>query len=142
MKPKLFIGIDPDVDKNGVGINYNGKMSLCNLAFFKLFDKLIELKKEDAVVLVVVEGGWLNKNNWHTQKKLSAAANAKIGEKTGRNHETGRKIVEMLEYLDIKHVVTRPSKTKISAQVFKMMTGIKSRSNQEQRDAYMLIHGL
>ena len=33
-KQKLLIGIDPDVDKSGVGINHNGEITLLNLTFF------------------------------------------------------------------------------------------------------------
>lgn len=142
MKKRILVGIDPDVDKNGVGINHNGKPTLLNLRFFDLFDKLKALKSEGIPLLVVVEGGWLNKGNWHKVKNGSSSVNAEIGKRTGSNHETGKKIVEMLEYLDITHVVTKPTKSKYKATTFRMMTGIKTRTNQEQRDAYLLIHGL
>lgn len=141
-KQKLLIGIDPDVDKSGVGINHNGEITLLNLSFFELFDKLKDMRFYDVPMLVIVEGGWLNQGNWHKDKSGSAAKNAKIGNHTGRNHETGRKIVEMLEYLNIKHLVVKPTTSKINAKVFKMMTKYEGRTNQEQRDAYMLIHGI
>lgn len=141
-KQKLLIGIDPDVDKNGVGINHNGQITLLNLKFFDLFDKLKDMRFYDEPMLVIVEGGWLNQGNWHKIQQGKASLNAKIGEKTGRNHETGRKIIEMLEYLNIKHLVVKPTNQKVNAKIFKMMTKYEGRTNQEQRDAYMLIHGI
>jgi len=137
-----LIGIDPDIDKNGVAYIYGKETGLFNYTFFELFDFLKLKKSEKTEVFVVVEGGWLNKSNWHTKKKGSAALNAKIGSYTGANHETGKKIVEMLEYLKIPYKVTRPTKTKLKEEYFKKLTGLKGRHNQEQRDAYMLIFGL
>lgn len=142
---KVFIGIDPDVEKNGVAFKQGEVIELSNLTFFQLFDylKFAKSKKtEDQEVLIIIEGGWLNKGNWHTKKKGSAALNAKIGSHTGANHETGRKIVEMVEYLELPYKVTRPSKSKIKANVFHKITGVIGRTNQEQRDAFMLIFGL
>ena len=128
------IGIDPDVEKNGVAIKHDGKLTLHNLKFFELFDLL----KTYPNAQVVIEGGWLNKSNWHTKRNGSAALNAKIGNHTGANHEVGRKIVEMCEYLDIDYRVVRPTKSKVKSDLFHKITGIK-KSNQEQRDAAMLI---
>lgn len=139
---KILIGIDPDIDKSGVAINHCGEITLQVLRFFDLFETLKTLKLQDIPMLVVVEGGWLNKTNFHTKKQGSAKLNAKIGNHVGANHEVGRKIVEMLEYLNILHRVIRPTKTKYNAKLFKMVTGIKEVTNQEKRDAYMLIHGL
>ncbi|WNH10067.1 hypothetical protein [Thalassobellus suaedae] len=143
MKPKKFIiGIDPDTEKSGVALKCEGNITLHNWRFFDLYDNLNNLQEDGVKMLVLVEGGWLNKSNWHKKEKGSAAINAKIGSHTGANHETGKKIVEMLEYLKIPHRVIKPTKTKIKAKLFKMITKIDVRTNQEQRDAYMLIHGL
>lgn len=135
---KTVVGIDPDIDKSGVALIKDKKVTLLNLTFFELFDFF---NKEDPS-LVIVEAGWLNKGNWHTKDKGSAAINAKIGNNTGRNHETGRKIVEMLEYLKIPCLEKKPTQSKLNAKLFGMITKIKTKTNQEQRDAYMLIHNL
>lgn len=137
---RVLIGVDPDVKENGVAIKKGEQVELVNLSFFDLFDLLVGLKQEN--LFVIVEGGWLNESNWHKNEKGSAALNAKIGSHTGANHETGKKIVEMLVYLKIKHVVVKPTKTKVKAHFFKAITKITQRTNQEMRDAYMLIHGL
>lgn len=141
----ILIGIDPDVDKSGVALKINEHIELFNLSFFDLFEFLSEkserVKTTKENILVVVEAGWLNKSNWHKNKNGSAAINAEIGKRTGSNHETGKKIVEMIEFLKLPCRTIKPRKSKVNSKFFKSITGI-NRSNQEQRDAYMLIHGI
>ena len=140
----ILIGIDPDIDKSGVAYKNGDELELMNLKFFDLlefFEKVLREKGDKEKLLVVVEAGWLNKGNWHVMKKGSAAINAKIGNNTGRNHETGRKIVEMLEFLEIQCRLVKPTKSKVNSKFFNKITGVK-KSNQEQRDAYMMIHGI
>lgn len=142
----VFIGIDPDVEKSGVAYKEGELIELSNLSFFELYDYFLYVKQSQVItmqkVLVVVEGGWLNKSNWHKSEKGSAALNAKIGSRTGANHETGKKIVEMLDYLDIPYKVTKPTRKKVKAKEFKNLTNVMGRTNQEQRDAFMLIYGM
>ena len=141
----ILIGIDPDVDKSGVALKINDHIEVFNLSFFELFEFLIEkrdrVKKTSEDIVVVVEAGWLNKSNWHKKKNGSAAINAEIGKRTGANHETGKKIVEMIKFLKLPYQTIKPRTSKINSSFFKRITGI-NRSNQEQRDAYMLIHGI
>lgn len=143
---KIYIGIDPDTDKSGVAYYISGSkdLTLKNLRFFDLLDYLInvkdELSKLDKVKLtIVIEGGWLNKSNWHLSAKGTSALNSKIGSHVGENHEVGRKIVEMCVYLNLNHVVIKPKKSKVNQEYFKALTGHKSRTNQEKRDAAMLV---
>ncbi len=138
---KIVIGIDPDIDKNGIAVKSKDEFTLHNWRFFELFDNLKALDREQ-IVLVIIEGGWLNKGNWHKQEKGSASINTKIGQHTGANHETGKKIAEMMEYLGLPYKIVKPTQTKVNAKLFKMITKYEGRTNQEQRDAYMLIHGL
>ena len=137
---RIIIGIDPDIDKSGVAIMIEGVVELTKLRFFELFDLLTKYKGEN--IFVVIEGGWLNKSNWHIKKQGSASLNATIGNRTGANHETGRKIVEMLEYLTIKHRVVKPTRRKLDSKEFKTITKIKTVTNQDHRDSFMLIFGL
>ncbi|OIQ22175.1 MAG: hypothetical protein BM557_02025 [Flavobacterium sp. MedPE-SWcel] len=138
---KTFIGIDPDVDKSGVAFLSGNNLRLQNLKFFELFDYFKTLKKKGYNPVIYVECGFLNKSNWHKSTGKSAAFNAKIGERTGANFETAKKIVEMCEYLKLEHYKIKPTRKKINNDFFKNLTGLKIRTNQEQRDAYMLIHG-
>ncbi len=138
---KILIGIDPDVDKSGVAIMESGKLTLKNLTMFELFDELTFIKSLDVNVKIYIEAGWLNKTNWHTSGKMNIATVAQIGARTGANHETGRKIAEMCEYLKIDYELVRPTQSKVKASFFKQLTKYQGRTNQEQRDAAMLIWG-
>lgn len=138
---KILIGIDPDVDKSGVAFLQGDQLKLQNLTFFELFDLLSFYKEKEVKPTVYVECGFLNKSNWHKKNAYSAAMNSKIGERTGANFETAKKIVEMCVYLKLPHVQIKPTAKKISNDYFKSITGIQTRTNQEQRDAFMLVFG-
>lgn len=138
---KIYIGIDPDVDKSGVAISGKSGVRLMNLKFFDLFKELsawVQYNKDK--IVVVIECGYLNKGNWH-KTTGSNSVNAQIGQRTGANHETAKKIVEMCEYLGLTYEQVKPTRSKVNAEFFKQITKITGRTNQEQRDAYMLIHG-
>ena len=51
-----------------------------------------------------------------------------------------KKIIEMCEFLGLTYLKVKPIKSKVDSIYFKKITGIEKRTNQEQRDAYMLIH--
>ena len=145
MSSKVYIGIDPDVDYSGVATWHKNKLDLHNMSFFELFD-FLKMTKEGAQytgekIIVRIEAGWLNKkSNWHNEKAGVGVA-AKIGLSTGANHEAGRKIVEMCKYLGLEYDLCVPKSSKIKKEEFRKITGWASRSNQEQRDAAMLIYG-
>jgi hypothetical protein len=139
---KIYIGIDPDTSKNGVGFWYkeSKKLELENLTFFELFDALKQLKIRYNIT-VIIDAGWLNKSNFHvvgTNKNV----NGKIGERVGANHEVGKKIAEMCDYLGVAYQLHRPTKSKVNKEVFEQITGYKGRTNQETRDAGMLVYNL
>lgn len=140
-KHKMLIGIDPDVDKSGVAFINGTQLTLDNLTFFQLFDLLKFYKEKEEKPTVYIECGALNKSNWHSKASKSDKWNSNIGADLGRNFETANKIVEMCEYLNLPHVKIKPTQSKITSDYFKKLTGAKFRTNQEQRDAYMLIHG-
>lgn len=137
IKDKIIIGIDPDVDKSGVATN---EKFLTNLTFFELFDFLSLNKKAHNQMVVYIECGFLNKGNWH-KTNGSNSVNAQIGQRTGANHEVAKKIIEMCRYLGIEYYEIKPTKSKVNSEFFKQITKIDKRTNQEQRDAYMLIYG-
>jgi hypothetical protein len=153
MDEKIFIGIDPDVDKSGVAIWYKNqkKIELFNKSFFHLFDLLNFLKEQcpNSQITLIIEAGWLNKSNWHKGYmkdgkfvKNSEQTNENISKKTGANHEVGKKICEMAEYLKLNYTLIRPRTKKVNADMFGKITNVKTRTNQEQRDAAMLVFGL
>ena len=139
---KLYIGIDPDTKKNGVAYWYkqSKRLELENLSFFDLFESLKSLKIRHEIT-VIIDAGWLNKTNFHvtgTNKRV----NGKIGERVGANHETGKKIAEMCVYLGIEYILHKPVKSKVDKELFEKITGYKGRTNQETRDAGILVYGM
>ena len=81
-------------------------MGTFSLTFPELMDAL-QLFLPDKT-LVVVEAGWLNKPNWHLTAKDSPRIAAAMGNRTGRNHETGRKIVEMARHYGLTVKEAKP----------------------------------
>ncbi len=156
MKPQYYIGIDPDVTASGICV-WNAKMqSIEILACKPLFCKQIKgqcirdgllssLLHYSSVyrdqIHVIIDAGWLNRTNFHSRANESHKANAIIGERIGANHEVGKKIAEMCEYLGISYDLHRPSRSKITADYFKHLTGYKLRTNQDMRDAAILVYG-
>jgi hypothetical protein len=148
----IYIGIDPDVHKSGVAF-YNSKtkdLTLSNLSFFQLFDYLCWFNENYQTIVfkeakVILEAGWLNKKSnfhWDGFSKQSKATGERIGKNVGANHETGRKIEEMLQYLKIPYELKKPTQSKVDQEYFKKLTGVKKKTNQDQRDAALLIWGL
>jgi hypothetical protein len=150
-KKKILIGIDPDVDKNGVAYLdcHTRQLEVCTLLFPDLLDYLQWVKRKaeqsGADLTVVVEAGWLNVNNWHLTQGASRAKAASIGNRTGRNHETGRKIVEMCRHWNMKVDEVKPLKKcwkgrdgKITHEELCKFTGLMGHTNQEGRDAALL----
>lgn len=138
---KVIIGIDPDLEKSGVAV-LSGQihLRLMNLNFVELknlFEQNLPLIKK-----AVVEAGWLNeKSNFHTHPKQSKAAGERIAKNVGENHATGKLIVQLIESMGVPVVLIKPTRTKLNAVDFNRITGWTGRSNQEQRDAAMLIWG-
>ncbi len=139
-----LVGVDPDVDKNGVCL-YERKtkeFTLHNLTFFQLFDFLVVEKQKGIAIKVVIEAGWYNLSNWHVKTSDNARIVAKKGNSLGSNHETGRKIVEMCEYLKLEYQLVKPTAHKVKSDTFMQITGYTKRTNPEQRDATMLVYGM
>src|SRR5690606_38758112 len=114
----IYIGIDPDVDKSGYAVldSKTKELDLYNYSFWEIIE---DLKSYLIPITVIIEAGWLHKkSNWHGQKNVYTAA--KIGKNVGANHQVG----------------------KLSHKEFKAITGYKKRTNQDQRDAGMLVYGL
>lgn len=151
-KYDIIIGIDPDVDKNGMAtIDVNKKTILCaealtfpnTLAYFMA--QRNACRTEALTLLVVVEAGWLNKGNWHVSNRTSGYKAAAVGNAAGRNHEVGRKLIEMCRHYGIDVAEQKPflkcwkgTDRKITADEIKQITGFDKRCNQEVRDAILI----
>lgn len=138
---QIIIGIDPDLDKSGVAIRWPDALSLNNLTFVELKD-LIE-REQPVIKKVVVEAGWLNeKANFHYRPNQSKSAGERIAKNVGENHATGKLIVQLIESMGIPVQLLKPTRSKLSSKDFNRITGWEKRSNQEQRDAAMLVWGM
>jgi hypothetical protein len=136
----MIIGIDPDIDKNGIACLHEDtkRMELSNLSFV---DVLAFIRMNKPIInCVYLEAGWLNqKASWHAANNMSVAAS--IGRKVGENHATGKLLQQNLEAEGVKVVLVKPTSKKMNQLEFQKLTKISTRTNQEQRDAAMLIFG-
>jgi hypothetical protein len=151
MKYDTIVAIDPDVDKSGVAelSPQNRLLEVTSLTFPQLMDYLQARKNMSEAahtsLVVVVEAGWLNSSNWHLKDGDSKRIASAKGNSTGRNHETGRKIVDMCRHYGIETVEMRPLKKnwkgkdgKIAHEELALFTGLTGRTNQEARDAGLI----
>lgn len=147
---KRIVAVDPDVTKNGVAvIDVESRMVTVDaLPFADLIDFLYGIEDKSSLI-VAVEAGWLNKPNWHMAPSMAAAAN--IGNRIGRNHETGRKIVEMCEHVGLSVCLVKPLKKRgkgsdgktTHKELESVLKGRKlalnkKRTNQDERDSILI----
>lgn len=145
---EYIIAIDPDCEKSGFAwLEVKTKsITVMSLDFPSLIDKLINGRGKISNTIVVVEAGWLNESNWHLGKYDSKRVAAAKGNAVGRNHETGRKIIEMCKHHGIDVVEQKPLKKcwgsndgKIThEEIAYFINGFPNRSNQEVRDAALI----
>ena len=151
-RPDTIIAIDPDVDRSGVAVLdvAEKKIKTCSMTFPDLMDYLqscwyTEIN-EGKNLRVVVEAGWLNQAHWHLTAKDSARIAAKKGNAAGRNHETGRKIVEMARHYGLEVDEVKPLRKcwrgkdgKIThEELSQFVPGLPGRTSQDIRDACLL----
>lgn len=149
----VYIGIDPDAEKSGVGVvkRATREVDVKQLAFASLvaFIRLQRHRAEvqDKTIMVIVEGGWLIQGNWHIPFRCSTAKAAAIGRSVGMNHQTGLLLVEILKAEGIPVQVQRPLRKmwqgadgKITSAELAEITGKEKlpRCNQEGRDALLI----
>lgn len=146
----IIIGIDPDIEKNGVAVLYrlSKEISLHSLPFPQALTFIRSLAEKNNSLVVIVEAGWRNKSNFHLSPYDTKAQAAKKGVDQGRNHQRGIDIVEYLQYHDLKVIEMKPlplmwgtglTRKKISDEEIRRFMDIKKkRTNQEERDAALL----
>lgn len=151
----IIIAIDPDVNKSGVATLHIKSLELEISAMdFPTLVEYLQLTKFSSCcgeskenVLVIVEAGWLNKSNWHLKRGENARTAAAKGNAAGRNHETGRKIIEMSEYIGMETLPVRPLRKcwrgedgKITHEELQGIVGgrLPNRTSQDMRDAALL----
>lgn len=151
---RKIIAVDPDSEKSGVAIISDDRTLL---SFSLRFPKLLELFKEvsdneleNASTRIVIEAGYLNaKSNWHNHTNTRVAS--RVGENTGRNHQTARLLVEMAKHYNLNVVEAKPllkrwkgRDGKITSEELENVLNLKKishekkRTNQDERDAIIL----
>lgn len=144
---KIIIGIDPDTAKSGFAVRNersNEFAELSNYTFFGLFERLSHYKELNIPFVVLVEAGWLNQSNWHTDKDKSSNYNAKIGGYVGACNQVGKLIIEMCQYLGIDVRPIKPLKKKWAVgkishgEIAKIFDNFPKKSNPEMRDAALI----
>ena len=150
VRADVIIAIDPDVKASGVAVLDIPKRSVeaRAMSFPELLEMLHVVSQLSVPCRVIVEGGWLvAKSNYHYAR---GKGGERIAKNVGANHETGRKIVEMLEYWGIQHEVVHPLKKcwrgregKITlAELNSLLRGMgikeMGRCNQDVRDAVLI----
>jgi hypothetical protein len=140
MNKTFYIGIDPDLDRSGVAIfeKDNKILVLKNLSFWQLFDLLKE--HNEKIIIVRIEAGWLNKkSNWHTEYGQTKTKGESIARNVGENHAVAKLIVQMCIYLELKYEIIQPRAHKTDATLFRAITKYDGKTNQDNRDAAMLL---
>ena len=146
-----IIGIDPDVDKNGVALlDCNTKtLTVCTLSFPDLLDYLLYQKRQAEVagknIIVTIEAGWKNQGNWHLKRQDNKAVAVAKGVHQGRNEQVSRIIGQMCERYELRYEFIKPLRKcwrgedgKITHEELAYFTGLKGRTNQEGRDAALI----
>lgn len=148
----FYIGIDPDVDKNGVAYLdlATRQLIIKTLTFAQTLDYLQQAQAHatanDIGYKVIIEAGWMNQGNWHLRHYDGRQASAAKGVDQGRNEQTSRLLGEMCQHYGIPYEHKRPlpkcwsgHDRKITHDELEQVTGQKlKRTNQEGRDAALL----
>lgn len=152
-----IIGIDPDSKRSGVSFLSvkTRELEIGTKSFPELFDwlrqKNLWVTSWPSDFCIVVEGGWLNRSNWHYKSYGNESRGsvfrkaAEMGRNVGMNHQTGMLIVEMCEHNGYDVEVIPPLQKiwsgpdrKITAEELAIITGYHARTNQDARDAALL----
>lgn len=137
----IIIGIDPDSKRDGVAILYtpNKKVEVYETTFGhtvgllqKMFIGCLSAKK---TLMIYIEGGWLNKGNYHLHPKSSLQKAAAIGVDQGRNHQRGLDIVDFCDYNQIPYTVIKPL-PKTSGR-FHLWNGPDGKITQKEIESFM-----
>ena len=147
----ILIGIDPDVDRNGVALLdcSTRTLTVSTLAFPDLLDYLLYQKRHAEVqgktVKVLIEAGWMNQGNWHLRRYDNRNVAVAKGVHQGRNEQVSRMIGQMCGHYELKFEFIKPLRKcwkgedgKITHDELAYFTGLQGRTNQEGRDAALL----
>lgn len=135
----IHIGIDPDVEKSGIAV-WDSELKqfdfIQRLTFWQIID-VIDAYSEP--IEVVIEAGWLSKkSNWHGNTKQSKQVGETIAKNVGRNHQIGILLEQYCKLSNIRCLLM-PPRGKVIESTFVNLTKWDSKTNQDERDAAMLV---
>ena len=147
-----FIGIDPDVDKNGVAIveRETRNLECAAMTFADTLGYLEWVAQRSAEVgtsvKVYVEAGWMCRTNWHLSKWDNRGQVVAKGVSQGRNEQVSRLLGEMCAHYEMDWQFIKPFRKvwqgkdrKITHAELCAVTGmVYGRTNQEMRDAALI----
>lgn len=150
MRKKLIIGIDPDIERCGFAAVGRGDLfQITGMSVTQIIDYVDTMISSGSVtkeeVLVRVESGHKNKSVWSGNiqgvKPISKAKVASIGVDVGKNFGAGIILINHFKErgIDVEEVVPRAKNRKVDAEMLKKMCGWQGRTNQDQRDAAILV---
>lgn len=144
----IYVGIDPDIERNGVAVvdSVSRSVQLYSMAFAELTEWLQQFVGSMEKTVIVIEASWLVSHNWHFRMTDNRRKVASLGHAVGRNHQTGILLQEVAERMGLDVRLRKPLRKcwhgkdgKITHKELVAVTGITcSRSNQEERDAALL----
>lgn len=151
---QIEIGIDPDTEASGVCEAIGGKLTLvCKMPLPILFEYISEHIKSDNEVVFNIE--WITKAGPLFGSKVAyikklpkhkrEAAAGKLNQDVGKCKGIEIQLTRHLESIGGNYQLITPLKgflCKVKAPRFKRLTGWTGRSNQEMRDAGMLLYSL
>ena len=143
----IHIGIDPDIEKPGVAIIKDGKYTAVHsLTMPVLFDLIAECKGEECVTFYV-EDVRTDTATYYRNKSTARnkqAVQDTISQRVGMVKGAAMTICHVIKHYGCKLVMVKPKSrahkdAKHEADYFKRVTGWQGRTNQDSRDAAMLI---
>lgn len=146
-RPRYIISIDPDTTKSGVAhidVHNRQLVTTSSLTFPETIDFVQQHYTTDTTI--VIENSWTSYTNWHLNNNDTKRTASAKGYAIGRCHETGRKLIEMLQHLDIPVQSQEPLRKiwnshnrKITHNELKaFIPNLPKQTNQDQRDAILL----
>lgn len=156
MKTRYYIGIDPDLTNTGIAI-WDSEEKKIQKYYSNSFWGLVKdiLAGENKNITYVIEAGYLNKKsnyhiNHHTRDNVFVRET--IAKKVGENHAVAKILVELFNEYKLTFIERKPlhkqgmkregSWTVNGRTLFKKITGIESKINDDCRDAVLLVLNL
>ena len=135
----LIIGIDPDIQKNGVAIVREGRLDQLMAYSFVELMQFIDGCPEGTVF--AVEDVEHNKPTFN--RGLKPLQNLKVAQNVGAVKGAARHIFEYLEHRDCRFIRVPPlrghlKKAKKDSKYFNQLTGWNGRSSEDKRDAALI----